>query len=52
MITIMPADEAFLAEISAPAGADALVLRDSAGTVEGYALFRLAGDARWRFCRW
>lgn len=45
MITIMPADEAFLAEISAPAGADALVLRNSTGTVEGHALFRLAGDA-------
>ncbi len=45
MITIMPADKAFLQEIGAPDGADAMVLRDSGGTVDGYALFRLDGDA-------
>ena len=41
MITIMPADEAFLTSIDCPPGADALVLRDSAGTVEGHVLFRV-----------
>ncbi len=45
MITIMPADEAFLQSISVPAGADAMVLRDSGGTVDGHALFRMDGDA-------
>lgn len=45
MITIMPADEAFLQSISAPEGADAMVLRDSGGTVDGHALFRMDGDA-------
>ena len=35
----MPADEAFLQSISAPKGADAMVLRDSGGTVDGHALF-------------
>lgn len=45
MITIMPADEAFLQAISAPEGADAMVLRDSGGTVDGHALFRMDGDA-------
>ncbi len=45
MITIMPADEAFLNEIAAPTGADAMVLRDSGGTVDGYALFCMDGDA-------
>ena len=44
MITIMPADKAFLERISAPAGADAMVLRDSDGTVFGHALFTVAGD--------
>ena len=43
MITIMPADKAFLERISAPAGADAMVLRDSDGTVCGHALFTVAG---------
>ncbi len=45
MITIMPADEAFLQSISAPEGADAMVLRDSVGTVDGHALFRMDSDA-------
>lgn len=44
MITIQPADKAFLDSISAPAGADAMVLRDSDGTVFGHALFVVAGD--------
>ncbi len=44
MITIMPADKAFLDGIAAPAGTDAMVLRDSDGTVFGYALFTVAGD--------
>ncbi len=44
MITILPADEAFLASVAAPAGADAMVLRDAAGAVTGYALFTVAGD--------
>ena len=48
MITILPADEAFLKEMTAPAGTDAMVLREG-GEVTGYALFRLtdgvsAGD--------
>lgn len=42
MITIMPADKAFLEEIHAPAGVEAMVLRDADGTVEGHALFRMA----------
>ena len=44
MITIRPADKAFLEEIAAPAGADAMVLRDSDGTVFGHALFVVQGD--------
>lgn len=44
MITIQPADKAFLESVSAPVGADAMVLRDSDGTVFGYALFRVIGD--------
>ena len=44
MITILPADEAFLQSISAPDGADAMVLRDSDGSVFGHALFRMSGD--------
>ncbi len=44
MITIMPADKAFLQEIAAPEGVDALVLRGSDGLVEGHACFRLEGD--------
>ncbi len=44
MITIMPADEAFLRKIAAPMGADAMVLRDSSGEVDGYALFTVNGD--------
>ena len=44
MITIQPADKAFLEAVSAPAGTDAMVLRDSDGTVFGHALFRVMGD--------
>ena len=44
MITIRPADEAFLKEIQAPPGTDAMVLRDSGGQVTGHAIFRMAGD--------
>ena len=44
MITIMPADKAFLQSVSAPDGVDAMVLRDSDGSVFGYALFRVVGD--------
>ena len=44
MITIMPADKAFLEIVSAPMGADAMVLRDSDGTVFGHALFTVAGE--------
>lgn len=44
MITIQPADKAFLQSISAPDGADAMVLRDSDSTVLGHALFTVSGD--------
>lgn len=44
MITIMPADKAFLDSVSAPQGVDAMVLRDGDGTVFGYALFIVKGD--------
>ena len=44
MITIMPADKAFLQSVSAPDGADAMVLRDSDGSVFGHALFRVMGE--------
>lgn len=44
MITILPADEAFLQSIHAPADADAMVLRERDETVFGYALFRATGD--------
>ena len=44
MITIMPADKAFLQSIEAPLGTDAMVLRDSGGSVDGYALFRVEGE--------
>ena len=43
MITIMPADKAFLESIDAPAGTDAMVLRDSRGEISGYAAFRMDG---------
>ncbi|MBQ9859569.1 MAG: hypothetical protein IJO76_02695 [Clostridia bacterium] len=43
MITIMPADKAFLQSIDVPAGTDAMVLRDSNGRVSGYATFRMDG---------
>lgn len=45
MITIMPADKAFLRSVDAPEGTDAMVLRDSGGVVDGYALFCVEGDA-------
>ena len=44
MITILPADKAFLQNISAPADVDAMVLRDNDGSVFGHALFRMAGE--------
>lgn len=44
MITIQPADNGFLNSISAPDGTDAMVLRDSDGTVLGHALFAVRGD--------
>ena len=44
MITILPADKAFLESVAAPAGVDAMVLRDSDGSVFGHALFRMAGE--------
>ncbi len=44
MITILPADKAFLQSIEAPADTEAMVLRDSSGTVLGHALFRVSGD--------
>ena len=44
MITILPADKAFLDSIVAPEGVDAMVLRDSDGTVFGHAQFTVAGE--------
>ena len=44
MITITPADKAFLESLSVPQGVDAMVLRDSDGTVFGYALFSVMGE--------
>ena len=44
MITITPADKAFLEHIAAPLDADAMVLRDNDGTVFGYALFTVMGE--------
>lgn len=44
MITIRPADKAFLESISAPAGTDAMVLRDSDDRITGHGLFRVEGD--------
>ena len=44
MITILPADEAFLQSIAAPEANEAMVLRDSDGSVFGHALFRMAGE--------
>ncbi len=45
MITILPADKAFLESIAAPEGTDAMVLRDADGTVTGHGLFRVEGQA-------
>ena len=44
MITILPADKDFLQSIAAPTDAEAMVLRDSDGSVFGHALFRVVGD--------
>ena len=44
MITILPADKAFLESVCAPDGVDAMVLRDSDGSVFGHSLFRMTGD--------
>ena len=44
MITILPADKAFLESVAAPADTDAMVLRDGDGEIYGYALFRVTGD--------
>lgn len=44
MITIMPADKAFLDTLGVEDGVEALVLRESDGTVSGHALFRVMGD--------
>ena len=44
MITIMPADKAFLDDLDVAPGADAMVLRDSDGSVMGHAMFRMEGD--------
>ncbi len=44
MITILPADKAFLQSIAAADGVEAMVLRDSDGSVFGHALFRMAGE--------
>ena len=44
MITIQRADEAFLQTIAAPAGVEAMVLRDSDGSVLGHALFSVTGE--------
>ena len=44
MITIMPADKAFLECVVAPTGADAMVLQDGKGEVFGHALFRMDGE--------
>ena len=44
MITILPADKAFLDSIGAVPETDAMVLRDSDGSVMGHAVFRMMGD--------
>lgn len=44
MITIMPADKAFLEQIAAADGVDAMVLRDGSGFVFGHAVFTVVGD--------
>ncbi len=44
MITIIPADKAFLQSVGASEGIDALVLRDSRQEVTGHALFRITGE--------
>ena len=51
MITILPADKAFLQSVAAPEGNEAMVLRDNDGSVFGHALFRMAGErATLGFC--
>ncbi len=44
MITILPADKVFLQSVAASDDVDAMVLRDSDGSVFGHALFRMAED--------
>lgn len=44
MITILPADKVFLQSVAAPEDAEAMVLRDSDGSVFGHALFGMAGE--------
>lgn len=44
MITILPADKAFLESVCAPAQAEGMVLRDSDGQVFGHALFCVQGE--------
>lgn len=44
MITILPADEAFLHSIQAPIDTEAMVLREKDGTVFGHAVFHVSGD--------
>lgn len=44
MITILPADKAFLQSVAAPDGVEAMVLRDSDGSAFGHALFRVIKD--------
>lgn len=44
MITILPADKAFLESVSAPAHAEAMVLREGDGHILGHALFCLEGE--------
>ena len=44
VITILPADKAFLESVCAPEGVDAMVLRDNDGSIFGHALFRVIGE--------
>ena len=44
MITILPADKAFLECIGVPFGVDAMVLRDGTGSITGHALFTVVGE--------
>lgn len=44
MITILPADKATLALLDVPEGHEAMVLRDSDGSITGHATFTVTGD--------